>query len=300
MFNPDIYRHRDKYTSWSLIHPIDNNFPLNKEILSDFRDYARERMTIWNLKNTWKCNPRTEDKILQKYKFCNVYRELDKQTIYIHSKLLHLRNNFELRLLNIMIARFIWRIETLEIIWVYTSKSTKYENTLRLISWTKYGDAYLFPPQVPLKLWYKDRVDFIFKFLPKISKKLSKLISTFKNENIHNWVKKITNLIWVGLTFHFTEILIDVAYQYPELIDLNWKFPVWPWSKPTMKSLNNKANIEEICLEIVYTQPKDFPYLEIYGKKIMITTEWIEWLGCEFRKYTNLKNWKGKSRIYKY
>ena len=299
MFNPNIYRHRDKYiTRWTPFIE-DSVIDLDNHIVLEFRNYARERMSVWNKKNSWKTYPRTDDKILQKYKFCNVYRELDRQTIYIHTKLQHLRDNFELWLLNVMISRFIGKIETLEQIWIYKPEKYLLEKEVRGINWTKYGDAYLFPPQIPLKLWYSDRADFIFNYLPNISNNLSKLISSFKNENIYIWVSKIVDLLGVWLKFHFTEILIDVAYQYPELIDLNGNFPIWPWSKPTMKRFNSKANIESICLKLVSTQPKDFPYLEVYNNKMLITAEWIEGLGCEFRKYTNLKNWKGKSRIYK-
>lgn len=118
MFEYHIYRHRDTYTnSQKPIRSAESRtIHLDSNVLSDFRNYARERMSIWNKKNQGEQAPWTDDDVLQRYRFCNVYRELDKQTIYIHTRLQHLRDNFPLWLFNIIIARFIAKIETLEAI----------------------------------------------------------------------------------------------------------------------------------------------------------------------------------------
>lgn len=298
MFDPHIYRHRDKYLGSTRLAHSDTTVPLDSGLLFDFRNYARERMNIRHKKNQGEQPPWTDDALLQHYRFCNVYRELDKQTIYIHTRLQHLRDNFPLWLFNIIIARFIAKIETLEAIWICQPGDLSCEERLRAIVWTRYGDAYLFPPQIPIKLWYSDRADFIFNYFPRIISKLARLIETFNNASVSWWVSKITDLLGVWLRFHCTEVLIDVAYQYPHLIDLYGTFPVWPWSKPTMKRFNADAPVENVCLALVASQSDDFPYLLIDGKAMPITAEGIEWLGCEFRKYTNLLNGKGKPRIY--
>lgn len=297
-FNPSIYRHRDKYIDYKAISSDYNlDFELDNDVVEDFWAYARERMNIFYQKDSNQPLPWTQDDVLARYKFCNVYRELDKQSIYIHTKLLYLRDDFESRLLNLMIFRFIAKIETSELLWIYDHK-IDYRIQMDKISWPKFGDAYLFPPQIPQKLGYKDRVDFIFSYLPTIAKPLSQIISNFQNINVVEWINIINKYIWVNLRFHFTEILIDVAYQYPDLIDLNWLFHIWPWSLPTMKMMNSKIDPQLVCLKLLQIQPSDFPYLQIDGKYMPITAEWIEWLGCEFRKYTNLSAWNGKRRIY--
>ncbi len=286
-------------------------------------------MEIWHQKNAGLDWPRTDDTILQTYKFCNAYRELDKQTIYIHKKLAHLRDNFPLRLCNLMMFRFMAKIETFEQLGIYdyrmssppcreagaeiqtgfppqqakrechTEISTQYEDKLRALPSPKFGDAYLFPPQVPQTLGYHDRYDFICQYLPKISGELAELIETFEDLSVSDALSLVLQKLNIWLKFHFTEILIDVAYQYPELINLNGKFWVWPGSRPTMKRFDAKKVPEDVCLLLIQTQPNNFPYLEIDGKQMPITAEWIEWLWCEFRKYSNLKLWGGKKRVYK-
>ena len=297
MFDPSIYRHWSKYTQQDISEKKNSDFDQN--LLNDFWWYAKKRMEIWHKKNAGLDWPRTDDIILQTYKFCNAYRELDKQTIYIHTKLADIRDNFPLRLCNLMMFRFMAKIETFEHLWIYDWNKKKYEDKLRALPSPKFGDAYLFPPQVPQTLWYHDRYDFICQYLPKISWELAGLIETFEDLSVSDALSLVLQKLNIWLKFHFTEILIDVAYQYPERINLNGKFWVWPGSRPTMKRFDAKKVPEEVCLLLIQTQPKDFPYLEIDGKQMPITAEWIEWLGCEFRKYSNLKLWGGKKRVYR-
>jgi len=339
MFDPSIYKHRSKYTTPTISPESNIQHHFDSDLLDAFWWYAKKRMEIWHQKNAGLAWPRTDDSILQTYKFCNAYRELDKQTIYIHKKLAHLRDNFPLWLCNLMMFRFIAKIETFESLWIYdyrmssppsreagaeiqtrfppidprrnrqsgddiqrewhTEISKKYEDKLRSLLSPKFGDAYLFPPQVPQTLGYHDRYDFICQYLPKISWELAGLLETFDDLSVSDALSLVLQKLNIWLKFHFTEILIDVAYQYPELINLNGKFWIWPGSRPTMKRFDAKKTPEEVCLLLIQTQPQNFPYLEIDGKQMPITAEWIEWLWCEFRKYSNLKLWGGKKRVYR-
>lgn len=45
-------------------------------------DFIKERHLIWERRDLGEKKPWTDDPILQTYKFCNVYRELDRQTIW--------------------------------------------------------------------------------------------------------------------------------------------------------------------------------------------------------------------------
>jgi hypothetical protein len=148
-------------------------------------------LEIWHRKDAGTPPPWTDDKILQTYKFCNSYRELDKQTIYIHSKLADLRDNFPLWLCNLMMFRFIAKIETFEQLGIYNFGNPTYEARLRAISGTKFGDAYLFPPQVPQTIGYQDRYDFICQYLPSIADDLAEFITGFDNISIADGVALI-------------------------------------------------------------------------------------------------------------
>jgi hypothetical protein len=57
----------------------------------DFLAFMRARHEIWVARDNGKPWPWTDDTILRTYKFCNVYRELDKVTIWIRE---HIREPF--------------------------------------------------------------------------------------------------------------------------------------------------------------------------------------------------------------
>ena len=54
-----------------------------KEKINDYFNFINERHAIYINKVSGADFPWTEDKILQDYSFCNVFRELDKVTIWI-------------------------------------------------------------------------------------------------------------------------------------------------------------------------------------------------------------------------
>lgn len=101
----------------------------------------------------------------------------------------------------------------------------------------------------------------------------------------------------LNFKFHWTEILIDVAYQYPKYIDLFKKFPVGPGSLPTMKKLNEVEDPVKTNLTLVSLEIPDFPYLTYDRKKVWLSAENWEGIGCEFRKYTNLSSGVGRRRL---
>lgn len=57
---------------------ITHNNPVTR-----LRFFFEERNRIWMLRHLQKPWPWTKDEILQKYKFCNVYRELDRTTVWL-------------------------------------------------------------------------------------------------------------------------------------------------------------------------------------------------------------------------
>lgn len=272
---------------------------LDQEVVSKFRIYARERMNIRYKKQHNEAKPRTQDIVLQHYKFCNVYRELDKQTLFIHKVLLAYKDNLRLWFLNLIIFRCLESIETFSIIWLHDGIHCdawfyRLNNTARPRFWT----AYIFPPQIPKKCWYNTREERLAYFLPSIIDNLITEISSWNKVGIVDWVNKLVAIFWVNIRFHITEFLIDLSYQFPQYINL-WKpFHIWPWALPTMRSLNSKANPSDVCQALVQTQPTDFPYLMVNEKPIYLSAEAIEWLACEFRKYTNLKNGSWRKRRY--
>lgn len=293
-----LYSHRSDYQSL----PKDNqslHIFLDQEVVIEFRVYAKERMNIYTKKNNKESKPRTNDPILTNYRFCNVYRELDKQTLFIHKVLLPYKSNFRLWFLNLMIFRCLESIETFSIVWLHDGIHCddwfhKLNNSARPRFWT----AYIFPPQIPKKCWYTNREERLAYFLPSIIDRLITEIKTWDKVGIVDWVARLIPIFWVNIRFHITEFLIDLAYQFPQYIDLWKSFHIWPGALPTMRMMNPKAIPSDVCQALIFTQPTDFPYLIVNEKPVYLSAESIEWLACEFRKYRNLRDWRGRKRRY--
>ena len=92
-------------------------------------------------------------------------------------------------------------------------------------------------------------------------------------------------------------MLIDVAYQYPGRINLFDRFPIGPGSMPTMKMIDAKSNPIDVAVGLT-SIPFDTE-ITIDGTSLRLSAENWEGIGCEFRKYTNLKNGHGRKRIYR-
>jgi hypothetical protein len=77
------------------------------ERYSEFLKYVVERQIIWHKRFVLKeAFPWTKDPILQKFHFCNNYRELDKGTVYLINELTPYQNDRRKVLFNVVAYRF--------------------------------------------------------------------------------------------------------------------------------------------------------------------------------------------------
>jgi hypothetical protein len=292
-----LYKHWDKHTQ----KPNFSNSKFDSNVYSQILDFANERMNIFERKEKGFNPPYSEDKVLNNFRFCNIYRELDRQTIFYHELLKEYTDNFPLWLLNMFLCRLVCNTDTISKLGLLTfdneNNKRRYETLLNLPS-PKYGNAYIFPISTIQRFEYNTREKFFCLYLPKVMKEISKEIETFDNKSVSEAVSILRPILGFNFKFHLTELLIDVAYQYPSLIDLYKEFPIGPGSLPTMKLLNKNLDPTEVCLNLVHTIPKEFKYLTLNEKPIYLSAENWEGIGCEFRKYTNLLNSKGRKRLF--
>jgi hypothetical protein len=295
----NLYRHWQQHTDKP---PSSGTKTFNSKMHKEMIGFANKRMMIYEEKEKGNSPPYSSDPILNKFRFCNIYRELDRQTIFYHKFLRHIRSNFPLWLLDLSFCRFICNTETIEKIGLpsfHENKNTElYQKLLQLPS-PKYGNAYIFPISIIQKSKYDTREKFLCFYLPKVIKEVARQIENFNKESVSNVLPKIIELFGFNFRFHWTEILIDVAYQYPDKIDLFKQFPIGPGALPTIKQINDRKTPEEVCLTLTHTVPDNFNYLELNGEKVYLSTENWEGICCEFRKYKNLLNGKGRKRLYK-
>ena len=295
----ELYRHWEKHTKPENIKPAKSP-EFDEEVLSEIELFATERMHVWHRRSRGQKSPYTADQILQKYRFCNIYRELNRQTIEIHQLLNSIRDDFDLWLLNIFFCRFVCNPQTIKEVGLlsYNDQNNKKVFDLLLKKQSpKYGSAYVFPISIIQKSKYPTRESFFCFYLPQIMRELAKVIRNFDNLSVVDAVERTIIILGFNFRFHTTEVLIDVAYQHPELINLFAKFPIGPGSAPTMKMISDE-DPEHTCLTLTKHTIEEFPHLIYKNKPVLLSTENWEGIGWEFRKYLNLSKGLGRKRKY--
>jgi len=80
--------------------------------MMNFWEFIRERIAIYHKKQDGQPRPWTEDRVLNKYYFCNIYREWDKTTIWFKDNLRDPLKDNESVIFATVIFRWFNRIET--------------------------------------------------------------------------------------------------------------------------------------------------------------------------------------------
>ena len=290
-----LYRHWRFHTT-----PADGKYSFKQKALQkQVERFVAERMHVWEQRQAGKLPPYTKDPIIGRYRFCNILRELDRQTIEYHELLNPLRDDFPLWLLNMFYCRMVARPETVRQVGLLSFDEKKNEalyERLRTSSRPRYGTPYVFPVSVIMRSTTPTRETFIARYLPEVMRKVAKEIETWKKESVADGVDKVLPLFGYNLSFLWTEVLIDVAYQYPQFIDLYTRFPVGPGSLPTMKRIDSKTDPSKLAAQLANTSISSG--ITFNGKPVRLSAENWEGIGCEFRKYTNLKTGSGRRRVY--
>ena len=282
------------YGHWHL-HTGQGDRPLPSDpIYEELKKFIEERLEIWKKKVAGSPTPFTQDPILSQYRFCNIFREFDRQTIEFHTLLNPLRDNFPLWLLNMFYCRMVARPETIQKLGLlsYNQRHNEelYKKFLKLPK-PKFGSPYLFPISTIQSSPTPTRELFTTKHLPKVMEEISSEVESWDKISIYEGVERILPNFGFNLRFLWTEVLIDTAYQYPERLDLFKKFPIGPGALSTLKRLNKDPHdLSKIRINTGITYD---------GKPLRLSAENWEGVACEFRKYTNLRAGHGRKRLYK-
>ncbi|MDP2655371.1 MAG: putative DNA base hypermodification protein [bacterium] len=289
----NLYRH------WPL-HTAERSKNCTKELPEEICWFVEERMHIWERKTSGLPAPYTDDPVLAKYRFCNVLRELDRQTIEFHTLLNPLRNDFPLWLLNMFYCRMVARPETVRTIGLlsYNQKSNEllYKKFIAS-SRPRFGTPYVFPISTILKSKTPTRELFITRHLPRIIPKIADEVQTWEKKSVYDAVNMLLPIFGYNHSFLWTEVLIDVAYQFPQHLDLFKQFPIGPGSLPTIKKLDADKYPSFVVAELATLGIT--VNLTYEHKSIRLSAENWEGIGCEYRKYSNLKRGEGRRRLYR-
>jgi hypothetical protein len=290
----NLYRHWPEHAATGEVVSL-----AHAPIPDTLRAFILERLAIWEKKVSGAEPPYTDDPVLQRYRFCNIFRECDRQTIEFHTMLNSLRDDFPLWLLNMFYCRMVARTETIRTVGLLSfNKAENREVYERLLEHPrpKYGTPYVFPISVIQKSATPTRELFIAEYLPTIMPVVAAEIAQWKSASVFESVPRVLELFGFNLAFLWTEVLIDVAYQFPERIDLFKRFPIGPGSLPTFRTLAPHTDSSIFVAELA---EKNFvTNVTVNGRPLRLSAENWEGIGCEFRKYTNLTQGLGRKRLY--
>lgn len=291
---------------------LEKQLEVNQENLDRFWQFIHERHSVWNkrfilgMKAPW-----TSDRILQEYKFTNVYRELDRGTLYLLDKICGKKEPVD-QVWNIIVYRMFNRIDTYEHLGFYRFRTWENQENFRkffdhLRAYQEsgkalYTDAHMvcayehFPGKDKL-----ERFEYIFKGVIEGMEVLMRIIQKAKSlETIH---KALTKFPGIG-PFLAYEMAVDISYcEWNNLGEDEWVNPgpgcqrglkaIFPGIKP-----NDCAWMIKVLRQ---AQDKEFARLKLPFQAIayqgkQLTLRNIEHCCCEYFKYHKALTNAGRPR----
>lgn len=292
---------------------------IQQKRIVDFYNFVYQRHLIWYKRNILRQNfPWTNDPILKNYKFCNVYRELDKCSQYLIS---HVINNNHLTLEDKIFNILLYRrfntdqfYEKLGVIPFDSKVDIKYVEKKMDKAKAKgiklFNDAYIVCQRSYISSYRKhdkhiQQLLIVKNFIQKqIRNIMHAIIDSKRLNDIHEYLMEIP------LTGDFLayQYVTDITYlpEFKKRWMINNFVSVGPGAKPAVQYIFNDKKIESypiLCQTIYFGQhqymPKEWEniyYKDAYYQDKYLSLSNIQNCLCEFRKYLNLKKDPKNSR----
>lgn len=291
----------------------------------DFFQFVFDRQLVWYNRFCDNQIPWTQDMVLKRYKFCNVYRELDKGTAYIIEKLKDIGDR-KIIFQNVVFYRFFNKYNLYEdlninIIKEFGSKQSKilikkFDN-LKKIGKTIFNDAYLISGNKTNEAKHIFILKNLQKFfeeqnLEKIINRIAFIKTPQESLEIIKEIPSVGNFlayeIWVDLTyFNFFKsswtdndfVNIGPGAKWGLELIYNKKLK----SKELLEKIYHLYNVQKKYFDKIKKENKswlDICYEKCFSNYPYLSIRNIEHSLCEFRKYLRLKEGLGKKRYYKF
>lgn len=258
---------------------------IDHDVLKEFKWFIYERESIRDHKDNGDPKPWTDDPILQKYKFTNIWRQDDRVTKIIISRALResVMNKAPWQdvVLNIFIMRIVNNVDGIKDLPWYNI-----QEPVRIPQHIKFGDAFIVLPHLPKGIKKYSELGIMADWLR--SRLLESPCVPATTKGLHDLIrmKRIEGLILYEITCDFWQLFgrqedyVNIGGgALPALI---WLFPH-----------EHKFGVEHIKMLLDSLDALCHP---IYGK---MTLRCVEGALCEFRKYKNLKsNPDARKRYY--
>ncbi|KKN59474.1 hypothetical protein LCGC14_0541860 [marine sediment metagenome] len=208
---------------------------MDKERIREFCELAFKRHQIYVLKKAGVPKPWTKDRILRFYRFCNVFRFLDKTSEWIIRNAIEPNEDNQELWKTIIMCRYISKIETLQKLKdakCLIGNQTEAYNILRKMQQNKekiFTNAFIVNSKTDSYGW-TDKVSYLFNLLFEIRKKMSTQPDTIIR--CTNTMEKLYYLL-----IDLPGIGPFMAYQYTVDFTYSTRYLKKAWDKSTWTQL---------------------------------------------------------------
>lgn len=267
--------------------------------------FCRERQRIFERKSAGLPAPWTDDVTLQTKKFCNIFRDQDRLSVFIEDWI----GGTDHILLNLLYARFACRQSILESGYLESWQPDKYIEYINSISGGKIYDkngkpksnrnpVWGCPYQVSSsfhKLGYRSREDMIINHLPKVSEALLDIVMDIKpGEDLQKsgCLARMKEVLGFGAEFVMIQVVLDMVMLGHVHSDIT--FPLGPGAKPILAifepltGVSSNGLLHAICEDWNHGGTRRFMH-PLDAEQAL----------CEYRKYITWRDGKANGKIYK-
>lgn len=290
--------------------------------LERFWKFIAERQKIWHRRFVQEdSRPWTQDPILQKNKFTNIYRELDPGTKFVRLNVLQKDEPRPDRVFNVMIYRLICSIPTyskLGFQLLDEFDQDYFESQLKKISDyspTLFGNAYMISPYFSMG----SRIKYVnvARLFGKIQQNFDKFFFELDSATSFQDAFKVVNGQYGFGPFLAYQVMVDLTYligvdQDPGILphSQNEWARLGPGAQRGFKRLVQRGKFVDPLQglrwlwshqhEKMHELGLDFPYLrDAHGQDIAISLANMQNCLCEFHKYMSIGDGTGKAqRLY--
>ncbi len=301
---------------------------MNSDTAAAFFEFIFNRQLVWYRRNVLQQPaPWSDDKILQTFKFCNVYRELDAGTQAIRLYITKPDYSAEQKIFNIIAYRFFNRRDTIENLFggMLDPQHFDFKKLEKCFDEKKregniFSNAYLITAHAVCDYRPHDKHIQILQMLDNLRPQLTAIRQKLQTSSPQQGLKIIEENVPLAGPFLAGQILLDITYAGDIVNYSSNDFLIvgpgahWGLNIIWERKLSKKE-ADEACRFLHHKQPQAFENLKKATGKDWRTICWnnpsypnfpylslhdVQNSLCEFRKYWRLKNNESaKKRYYK-
>lgn len=260
--------------------------------------WINERHRIYLKKHAGLPKPWTTDPVLQEYRFCNVYRNLDKESIWIQENWMRPNRDHPLLTLNMCLARLINWSPTLNYIGYQNDWNPERLRKL-LKEWRTAGNKVFTGAYIVSTNGKKmDKIDYVVDMV--LQPIAENLINPTTDDTLQQYWEFLLNFDGLG-SFMAAQVIADIKYVPPLLYAQDWDkwAAMGPGSKrglnrilgrdinTPIRQLDGLADMQKLHSDIQ-------PLLEEHITPI--TMQDFQNCLCEVDKYIRVQNKEGTPR----